>query len=426
MKSEKTIYRKYILFVFVLVALLLIAGKNIELAKASTYSETMLYRVQPGETLTSISRKFDENSQNIATKNNLSQLDSIYSGQLLLIDGNVTTESFTTRTRLNNSEFIQRFANSASQIAKEHGLYASVMIAQAILESDYGNSVLASPPFHNLFGIKGAYNNQSVVMTTDEYLNQEWITKHENFRRYPNYYASLLNNARLIRNGNAWDRYYYQGAWIENTNSYQDATDWLENRYATDPYYASKLNNIIVRYNLTQYDQTEKRMQNPQPVSTLSESNKRTHTVAAGDTLFNIAQRYQTSVAELININGLTSNTIKIGQQLNLVGNSSSVNSTEMHLVEKGDTLYNIANRYGTTVSQLKASNQLSSNHIILGQKLMINATTDSSGESRQHTVQVGDTLYNIARRYNVTVDSIIIKNNLNSNTIRIGQIISY
>ena len=164
-------------------------------------------------------------------------------------------------SRQRNEAFINRFAGTASQIAQENGLYASVMIAQAILESDFGNSVLASAPHHNLFGIKGAYNRGTTVMTTNEFLDNEWVVRQEYFRSYPSYYASLLNNARLLRDGNAWNATYYQGTWLENTRNYTDATAWLENRYATDPNYGSKLNSLIERYNLTQYDSTKPNVQ---------------------------------------------------------------------------------------------------------------------------------------------------------------------
>lgn len=340
-------------------------------------------------------------------------------------EGHVEETQRITLSRQKNEAFINRFAGTASQIAQENGLYASVMIAQAILESDFGNSVLASAPHHNLFGIKGAYNSGTTVMTTNEFIENEWVVRQEYFRSYPSYYASLLNNARLLRNGNTWNATYYQGTWLENTRNYTDATAWLENRYATDPTYGSKLNSLIERYNLTQYDSVKTGAQQSQPVQTLSETSSSIHTVGAGDTLFNIAQRYPLSVSELRDINGLTTNTIQIGQRLN-VSTSKPISYTQSHIVEAGDTLYNIANRYDVSVVNLKATNQLGSNNIRIGQRLQIDTTTTSNAGTKTHIVQAGDTLYNIARRYQTTVSDLQAKNNLMSHTIRLGQALNY
>src|SRR5690625_4384400 len=74
-----------------------------------------------------------------------------------------------------NEEFGELAGNHASQVAKDNGLYASVMIAQAILQSGHGNSTLSSVPFHNLFGLKGSYEGDSVVMATSEYIDGQWI-----------------------------------------------------------------------------------------------------------------------------------------------------------------------------------------------------------------------------------------------------------
>lgn len=62
--------------------------------------------------------------------------------------------------------FINEIGNSAAAVANSNDMYASVMIAQALLESSYGSSGLASAPNYNLFGVKGSYNGQSVYMPT--------------------------------------------------------------------------------------------------------------------------------------------------------------------------------------------------------------------------------------------------------------------
>lgn len=152
-------------------------------------------------------------------------------------------------------QFIDSIASSARTLANANDLYASVMIAQAIVESGWGNSALASAPNYNLFGIKGSYNGQSVTFPTSEYVNGQWITVNAAFRKYPSYKESLEDNVHILKTTSFQPGvYYYSGAWKSNTKSYKDATAWLTGRYATAPNYAEILNNVIETYNLTQYD----------------------------------------------------------------------------------------------------------------------------------------------------------------------------
>lgn len=165
-------------------------------------------------------------------------------------DGAVTQAATTSQ----QDEFIAEAAPMAQQAAGEYNLYASVMLAQAILESGWGQSDLAVDA-NNLFGIKGDYNGAYVSMPTSEWsADQGWYKIYANFRKYPSFYQSFLNNGDKLRNGLAWDSSYYSGTWKENTTSYKDATAWLQGRYATAPNYASTLNNIIESYDLTKYD----------------------------------------------------------------------------------------------------------------------------------------------------------------------------
>ena len=379
-------------------------------------AEMESYQVRPGDTLFGISRTFGKSIDELTNLNNLSPRENIQQGDVILIGDSVHTQ------------FIENIGSSARKIAKDNGLYASVMVAQAILESNYGKSTLSAPPYHNLFGIKGSYQGESVIVSTNEYLNNQWLIENEQFRRYPNYHASLLNNARVLRAGNSWSSDYYRGTWKENTNHYTDATDWLETRYATDPNYGSKLNDIIQRYQLTKYDEpTPERIVHTSSTTT-THSNHSTHLVTDGDTLYNVAKRSGMTVQSLKELNQIHSNVIKIGQRLTVTGDiAPKINTSshkESHIVQVGDTLYNIAKRYGVSVSQLKASNQKTSDNIRLGELLTISGSTSTS--SNTHTVQVGDTLFNIAKRYNTTVDSLTALNKLNSNRIEIGQTVNY
>lgn len=152
--------------------------------------------------------------------------------------------------------FINQIAPSAKTLASANDLYASVMIAQAILESDWGTSKLSIAPNYNLFGIKGTYNGQYVIMKTQEWsASQGWYWIDAKFRKYPSYKESLADNVKVLKTTSfSPGNYYYSGAWKSNTKSYKDATTWLTGRYATAPGYGATLNNVIQTYNLTQYD----------------------------------------------------------------------------------------------------------------------------------------------------------------------------
>lgn len=145
-------------------------------------------------------------------------------------------------------------------------------------------------------------------------------------------------------------------------------------------------------------------------------STQNTYTVKAGDTLWNIARRFNTTVEELMRLNNLTNDLIMIGKVLNLPAPSIST-STNIYTVKAGDTLWNIARRFNTTVESLMDLNNLTSDLIMIGQKIMVPNTN-------AYVVRAGDTLWNIARRFNTTVEKLMDMNNLDTDLITIGQVI--
>ncbi|ONN41826.1 peptidoglycan DD-metalloendopeptidase family protein [Enterococcus mundtii] len=151
--------------------------------------------------------------------------------------------------------FIRKIGESSRKIAQENDLYASVMIAQAILESASGQSQLAQAPNYNLFGIKGAYKGDSVSLTTQEDTGKGTLySVQSTFRKYQNYEESLQDYAKLMTNGLIDNRDFYEGMWKSQAKSYQEATKFLTGRYASDTRYNQKLNGLIETYDLQQYD----------------------------------------------------------------------------------------------------------------------------------------------------------------------------
>lgn len=132
--------------------------------------------------------------------------------------------------------------------------------------------------------------------------------------------------------------------------------------------------------------------------------------------------------------NNLTSDNLSLGQKL-LIETSTTDNTVEecfgeefnnpnagyvTYTVKRGDNLYNIAKQYNTTVDSIKRANNLTSNDLQIGQILNIPVSSDDS--VTKYTVQKGESLYSIAKKFNTTVDSLKSKNNLTSNLISVGQ----
>jgi len=148
-----------------------------------------------------------------------------------------------------------------------------------------------------------------------------------------------------------------------------------------------------------------------------------TYTVKAGDTLYGIASKYNMTVDDLKALNGLSSNLLSIGQVL-LVSDKNSTPTGE-YIVKKGDTLYSIAEQLGTTVDELKRLNNLTSNILSIGQVLLTNSS-GITGEvvENTYTVKAGDTLYSIAKKYGISVDTLKQMNSLTNNLLSIGQVL--
>jgi len=149
-----------------------------------------------------------------------------------------------------------------------------------------------------------------------------------------------------------------------------------------------------------------------------------THKVVSGDTLYSIARKYNTTVNKIKTLNNLTDNTLSVGQILKITEGSTvpeDNNNQVLYTVKSGDNLYAIAGKYNVTVDALKKANNLTSNLLSIGQTLVIPVTSTQSSNNT-YTVVSGDTLYGIARKFNVIVDNLKSTNNLISNTLTIGQ----
>lgn len=373
--------------------------------------------------------------------------------------------------------FINSISSDVVEIANDYGLYASIMLAQASLESMYGQSGLATVPNYNLFGIKGQYNGQSVLFETNEQTVDGTVYRTKSaFRKYASYKESLIDYAQLLAGGTSRNSGYYAGVLKANTMSYKEALQALQGRYATDQSYASKLQSIIDAYNLTRFDNIagDATSVANEEDKTNAEANKIIQ-VIAGDTLGAIAKTYNTTVEQLMTWNDLKSTFLAIGDELVVEVTEQPVKSVvvkeqaltplkktytakKKYKVKKGDSLSSIAEKYNITTAQLKEWNDLSDASLLKGQKLAVvvkevkvkkkltnkepktteiirtpvttktaKATTKATKKQaethvRYYTVQSGDSLASIARAFLTTETKLKEANGLSSNLVYTGQ----
>lgn len=345
--------------------------------------------------------------------------------------------------------FIESVQAGAIEGWNNYGVLPSVTVAQAILESGWGKSSLSTQA-HNLFGIKGTYNGNSINYPTKEYVNGRYITVYAQFRAYANNSESVADHGNFLYSNSRYRNL------LGVTNYATVTADLQADGYATDPHYASSLNNIIQTYNLTQLDQIAiagaslSSSGGKFTGTTGSSSSSSYYTVKSGDTLSGIASSYSTTAATLASLNNISNpNKIYVGQQLLVkstttptttntntsTSTNTSSSSATTYTVKSGDTLSGIASSHNTTVSQLTSLNKISNANLIqVGQVLQLKASTSTStttstttntNTAATYTVKSGDSLSSIANKFGTSTSTLTFINNLsNPNLIYVGQTI--
>ncbi|GEO65088.1 glucosaminidase domain-containing protein [Companilactobacillus nantensis] len=348
-----------------------------------------------------------------------------------LLNQNAAAATPVTSTGVGDQQFIDYIGNSARKLAANNDLYASVMIAQAMVESGWGTSGLASAPNYNLFGIKGDYKGASVNMGTQEDDGTGSLYSiSSDFRKYPSYKESLEDYVSLLRGGTSGNSQMYAGAWKSNTSSYKDATKYLTGRYATDTTYADKLNSVIDKYNLTQFDSADT-------------DKDQTYTVAQGDTLQSIADKFNMTTDTLMSLNNLKTDnyiyagkTLTVRQVIGSDGQPLSMSNLANKSTSTNDT-GNVGDAYGSQQAPVIVQDERTgvkkyvpsdnsdsdSSSINVQNDYSANDSNDSgSQKSDSVTVQSGDTIDSIASQAGTTVDHVRQLNNLNSDLLVVGQ----
>jgi len=228
---------------------------------------TNSYKVNSGETLYGIAAKLGMNVNTLLTLNGLKLTSTIYVGQVLKISGTTTSTATPVTSEISTpvagnistaglSIYQAAWLKTAVADAKiatiGTGVLPSITVAQAILESGWGQSILTSAPYYNLFGIKQGTGWQGAIvnMKTSEYVNGKWVTISAPFRAYSSQMASFQDHTKFLLTNSR-----YAGNGVINAKNYVNMANGLQAAgYATDPTYASRLINLVERYNLQSLD----------------------------------------------------------------------------------------------------------------------------------------------------------------------------
>ena len=301
---------------------------------------------------------------------------------------------------LSPEEFINLISAEVQRYAEEYNIYASVMMAQAALQSGWGTSATAQAPNNNVMGITAGSNEQGVE-----------------YRTYENIVASLKDYAELIRNGVSWDKNFYSGAWRENAATYEEATKWLTGRYAIDPNYHLKLNELIKRYNLTRFDVQTSGQVSPSTESAIEKAvEKAAEKQAQGSAQLRSAkhaQRKQEAPAKEENGSNKpaeskqkpakpakeeviepkeTENKVKPAEKPQSqakpeANQQSNAKSGKTYTVQPGDSLSGIASKTNSSVSQIVESNKgLDAGNLQVGQNIVTPAKEAARPEQQVET----------------------------------------
>lgn len=228
---------------------------------------TNSYKVNSGETLYGIAAKLGMNVNTLLTLNGLKLTSTIYVGQVLKISGTTTSTATPVTSEISTpvagnistaglSIYQATWLKTAVADAKiatiGTGVLPSITVAQAILESGWGQSILTSAPYYNLFGIKQGTGWQGAIvnMKTSEYVNGKWVTISAPFRAYSSQMASFQDHTKFLLTNSR-----YAGNGVINAKNYVNMANGLQAAgYATDPTYANRLINLVERYNLQSLD----------------------------------------------------------------------------------------------------------------------------------------------------------------------------
>lgn len=289
-------------------------------------------------------------------------------------------------------QYLAMYSAIAQNEMRLYGIPASITLAQGILESNSGRGRL-SVEANNHFGIKCHDWTGAKVYHDDD-------KAHECFRKYNDVKYSYRDHSLFL----TMRRRYAKLFDLRKDDYKRWAKELKAAGYATDRKYPEKLIALIERYRLYKLDDEvlgHKNENDTIETTAIAESNE-----------------YNGGEAETMDVSSKKESVIASVKEIQEQQVKTDTIENNIYTVEKGDTLYSISKKYNMTVGELQDINGLTGSEISLGQKLQVKKGI----ESNTYTVEQGDTLYSISKKHNTTVQALQQLNNLNDNAVIIGQ----
>lgn len=366
-------------------------------------------------------------------------------GSLFLFAAAFTAEA--QQERMSVSEYIATFKYAAMEEMATFKIPASITLGQGILESSSGNSRL-SKEGNNHFGIKCKKGWTGKTISEDD------DALGECFRAYDNPFESYRDHSLFLVGGNRYAPLFS----LAPTDYSRWATGLKDAGYATNQAYDKILTGIIVKYRLTMYDSLvlygDGYFVNKDSQNTTMENGVPRVTVKPGEQTEGIAKRFKLESWQIYKYNDLPKDaSINPGDILYLKPKKKKA-CIPTHKVEYGENVYAISQKYGVKLKQvykmnrLKPGQQVTPGEVINLQKkrgstpkvlfdesnpnaenglaISKDSSKDENGTINKgtHIVHPGETLYFIAKKYNIKVGELVSWNNLESNTLLIGQLL--
>ena len=372
--------------------------------------------MQRNDNLTSIANRFGTTVSELVRLNNISNPNLIYPGQVLIIRENGSTTppsgtiTYTVQRNDNLTSIANRFGTTVSELVRLNNISNPNLI--------YPGQVLIIRE-----------NGSDIPDGTQTYTVQQGDTLSEIAARFGTTVSELvrlnnISNPNLIypgqvliirENGSTTP----PSGTITYTVQRNDNLTSIANRFGTTVSELVRLNNIS-NPNLIYPGQVLIIRENGSDIP----DGTQTYTVQQGDTLSEIAARYGTTVNELVRLNNIADRDLIYPGQVLIIreGGTTPPSGTTTYIVQRGDTLTEIAARYGTTVNEIVRLNNIADRDLIYPGQVLIIPEGDCVDA---YIVQRGDTLSGIAERYGTTVARLAAINNIrNTDRIYVGQIL--
>lgn len=397
------------------------------LTLAPNTSDATEHKVKSGDTLYSLALKYGSTVNKLRQVNNLSS-DSLKLGQILLIPQSLSTLNSTSETEINieapasdkkelnikksitdtNAEIKKEKITSSTKTIEVYNFVTEKTAAEKTSESTYfvksGDTIgqiaeklgVTSTDLKSINGLKGSKIKIGQRLKVPGIYN----TKTETVA------VRTTSDKYTVRKGDTLSQIAKRhGVSVINLKAYNGINS----------------NNIIVGKNLRIPDQSYTA---PPQIKTAE------YKVRSGDTLSSISVKFGTNISTIRSLNNLNSNFLKTGETLTVPEGRATkgyAKNTVNYTVRNGDTLSTIARKFDVSVSEVKSLNSLSSSFIKKGQKIKIPSdglSSETVSKEISHKVRKGESLYSISRKYGTSVSEIKNANNISGTKIAVNQTI--